>query len=380
MAVSMIAFLSVAGLTTGEPNEPGEEELEPYVPLQFIAEGGWLPAPGESSTARVSDLEESLFATYSFDDRGAAYSLEFYYRPLYSRLRVRVLVDNRELHGIFNRFYGFNARGRSMLSVTRSKDGSPAVYLNPGILVLKDSDINMDAIYDAMEDFLSRSNVPRNYVSVYITPPPGLLRRTCQARIMGLKVLDYLISEDGQVEPLTIESLCAAYNREGIKAKNADDYKGIAWSIIASAHESTSRDKIVLISSVNEIPGDASGELDPRKEAEVREPQIRRNADAHADYWTCSTYARFHGVVARYTFGFHDGRLQSAEGLVLGEGIGDASYLGAELQRASGGSASLPVRSSSARPHRLPFGVVSAGIGALLLLCAFLIHRRRGIG
>jgi hypothetical protein len=142
---------------------------------------------------------------------------------------------------------------------------------------------------------------------------------------MGDPVIDHLISEDGQVEPLTFDSLRMAYNKEGIKAKNADDYGEIAWSLIVAEHESASRGEIVLISSVNDIPGHSLHELDPAKEAEVKEPQLRSEADTRTNYWSCYTYEEFHGIVARCTFGFREGQLQSAEKLVLGDRIGNAS-------------------------------------------------------
>ena len=373
----LIVLFLVTGLAAGGPNEPGKERKKQYAPVEFIDDGGWLPTPGASSAGR-SALEESLFATYSFSDKGTVYNIEFYYRALYSTLRVRVLVGNRELHGLFNRFYGFPSGGRSMFFVTRDDDGSPMISMNFGQLVLKESAIDMDAIYDALDGFLSKSDVSRAYASVYMDPPPRLLGKTCRARIMGDPVVDYLISEDGHVEPLTLESLRVAYNKEGVKAKNADDYKEIAWSLIVAEHKSASRYEIALISSVNDIPGYSSHKLDLEKEAEVKAPEVRFEAETHIDYWTCHTYSQYHGVVARYTFGFHEGQLQSAERLVLGEGIGNASYLGDELPHASRGSGSIPAPGNDARPRRSPFetfGAVFAGVGVLLLLCAFLVRR-----
>ncbi len=374
--MGIIALLSATSLAAGEPNELRKER---YVPVEFVDRGGWLPAPSESSPTGLSDREEWLFATYSFSDIGTVYDLEFYYRRLYSRLRVRVLADNRELRGLFNRFYGFDAGGRNLLMATREDDGSPVISLNSGRLVLRESAIDTDATYDALEAFLDKNDVPRNYASVYMHAPPGLLDRTCQARIMPLRACDYLISEDGQVEQLTLESLLAAYNREGVKAMSPDDYNEIAWSMILTEHKATSRWKIILISSVYDIPGYASGELDPGKEAEVEAPQLRSNASTPTDYWSCYTYRPFHGVVARYTFGFRQGQLQSAERLVLGEGIGDAHYLAGELARTWRTSGPVSGVGSDARPRRQPFatfwGRVSTGVGAILLLCVLLICR-----
>ncbi|MBN1507521.1 MAG: hypothetical protein JW955_11785 [Sedimentisphaerales bacterium] len=375
----IMALLVSAGLAAGEPNEPSEERTRSYAPVELTKDGGWLPAPDESPAGQ-SPLEESLFAAYSFHDVGTVYNIEFYYRRLYSRLRVRVLVDNRELHGLFNRFYAFPSGGRCMLSVGTDRDGNPTVSTNFTQLVLKESAINTDAIYGALERFLSRSDVSRACPCNRVDPPPGLLGRTCRVRIMGDPVIDYLISEDGQVEPLTLESLRVAYNKEAIRAKNADDYKRIAWSVIVAEHESSSRNEIVPISSVNDIPDYTMHPLDRANESEIQAPQLRSDAGTGIDYWTCCTYAQFHGVVARCTFGFREGRLQSAERLVLADGIGNAYYLGGELRRASQNSGPASAIGGDARPRRLlsdTVGLVSAGAGALLLLCALLIRRHR---
>jgi hypothetical protein len=374
-ATGIIALLSVASLAAGAPNELSKQR---FVPVELINRAGWLPAPSESAATGLSDHEEWPFATCSFSDIGTVYNLEFYYRRLYSRLRVRVLAGDRELHGLLNRFYGFEASGRNLLCITTTDDGSAAISLNSGRLVIRESAIDTDAIYDALETFLNKNEVSRNYAKVYMHAPPGLLERTCQARIMPLGARDYLLSEDGQVEQLTLESLLAAYNSEGVKAMSPGDYDEIAWSMIVTEHKATSRWKIILISSAYDIPGYSQGELDSAREAEISVPQVRSDPNARTDYWTCYTYRPFHGVVARYTFGFREGQLQSAERLVLSEGIGNASYLAGELPHTSRASGPVSGVGSAARPRRQPFATlaaVSTGVAAILLLCALFTRR-----
>jgi hypothetical protein len=367
---ALIALLSVAGFVTGEPNEPGEERMQSYGLIQGADDGGWLPAPNERSP-RQPLPQEWLFAVHSFGNAGTVYNLELYYRPLYSTLRIRVLANGRELHGLLNRFYGFPSEGRCMLLVDRDPDGSPTISTNFTQLVLKESAIDTDAIYGAIESFLSKSGASQGSPCSSVDPPPGLLRKTCRVRMMGDPVVDYLVGEDGMVEPSTFDSLRRAYNKEGIKAKTPDDYKEIAWSLIVAEHESTSRDEIVLVSHVSEIPDYSPHSLDPETEAEVKAPQVRSEDETHTDYWTCYTYEQFHGVVARCTFGFREGQLDSAEKFVLGDGIGNASYLGGELPQVPG---------NATRPRRSPFGtfgLMSVTVGSLLLFCAFLVQRAR---
>jgi hypothetical protein len=153
-------ILLVTSIVAGGPNEPGKGRTQPHAPVRLTEKDGWLPGPDEICTGQ-SPLDECLFATYSFSNVGTTYDIEFYYRHLYSRLRVRVLAGGRELHGLLNRFYGFPAEGRCMLSVERDLHGNPTICTNFTQLVLKESTIDTDAIYDALESFLGKSGMSR---------------------------------------------------------------------------------------------------------------------------------------------------------------------------------------------------------------------------
>ena len=297
--------------------------------LAIIDRGGWLRAPGRSSGP---SNREALFATYSFNDRGTVYSIEFYYRPLYNRIRARVLVGNRELHGLFNRFYGIDPTEDHGMLIYRRPDGCPLVDVSNDLrLVVKESDVNTDAIFDALEAFLGKVGPPKDGPMMYMyQEPTGLLRQTCWIHVWGARGGNYLFHADGHAEPFTLENLRRAYWQEGIQARNPADYERIGLSILTVEDEVTGHGGITTIASTEEIRQYQSHPLDTTRQSEIKAPWASESDDGQTDFWNCYTYQDYHGIVARYTFGFREGRLASLEKTILGEGIGRAVYLDGE--------------------------------------------------
>jgi hypothetical protein len=318
---AIIVLFSITSLSQSEPNESPITRRPIFTASRYTAIGAWMPAPGitsfltEQNEASIS--EEALFATYSFSHAGTTYNLEFYYRELYSRLRVRVLVGDRELKGLFSRFYTVDRTRQLMLSIHGWADGNPAVGFNFGGFLITESSLNTDAIYDAVEAFVGRSFPQTRNPWIRIERPPGLLRKTCEARVSG----HYLVNEEGQVVPFTLENLLIAYCREGIKAERPEDFDRIGRSLV-KAHSKALGVGINVISDINEIPRYSSKLLDSEKATEIRPPWSYRDSDSQTEYWACYTFERYGMgplILACYKFGFEDGLVSSGERIILGE-------------------------------------------------------------
>jgi hypothetical protein len=335
LSASLIAVFSLAGIAYGQPNQATASKGPRYSP-PTIDHGGLLPAPGVASAASRSPNREALFATYSFIDSGTPYNIEFYYRPLYCRIRARVLVGDRELHGLFNRFYGADPKRNHAVSVVKRRDGCPVVDIESlDALVIKESDVSTDAIYDALEAFLNQTSPQQRGPIMYMDhQPTGLLSKACWIRVFGARGGDYLFHDDGRAAPFTLENLRLAYWQEGIKAQNPVDYERVGRSIITVEQQVTGHGRTLVIASTDEIPEYRSHPLDATKKSEIKAPWLSKSADGQTDFWNWYTYQEYHGVVARYAFGFHEGRLASLEKTILGEGIGRAVYLGGEKRPA----------------------------------------------
>jgi len=391
--------LMLAGVVTlclnvgvqGEPSEPADPPKRAYVPTVFFDHGAKFPPLRRPATDAEPDSpslsEEVLFGTHSFRERGIVYNIEFYYRKLYERMRVRVLVGQQELHGLFNRLYGIKPDREITFWVSRSEGESIELTFNFAIVKLNEFPIDTDAIYDAAEAFLSRSPEPDPSPSIRLWQPPGLLKKTCWVRISARSCGgNYLINERGQVDRFTMENLRVAYNREQIKAQSLADYERIGRSLIAAENDLISQCKIIVISRVEDIPGYQLHPLDAQSEAQVKPAWLHTDADTQRDHWTCFTYRAHRGVVARYTFGFQNGDLHSAEKTILAEGIGKAYYIHGERLDTPDRPATTPAVDNhpQTRESRQTWllGMLSAGLitaGALLLLVAYVIRRRTGL-
>ena len=160
-----------------------------------------MPAPRPLSG---TPNREALFATYSFNDHGTVYNIEFYYRPLYHRIRARVLVGDRELHGLFNRFYGVDpTQDHGMLTIRRPETGRPLVGFTDLGLVVKESDVSTEAIYDALEAFLNRTRLwDARSDHLHVSRTDGVVGKTCWYCVLGLRGGDYLFHADGMSGPI----------------------------------------------------------------------------------------------------------------------------------------------------------------------------------
>jgi len=284
--IAIIMLISSVGLTQSEPNESHIPERQLFERPVFLDFGVWLHIPvvdpnlssvlTEPNESSVS--EEALFATYSFSDAGTTYNVELYYRELYHRLRARVLVGDRELRGLFNRFYDIDPR-LSMIWVVRGKEGSLALSFNFGGFSLKESSLNTDAIYDALENFIAKSSPQTRKSGIMVYRPPGMLERTCKAwALRGC----YLINEEGQVEPFTLENLLIAYCREGIRVGKPDDFERIGRSIVKPYSEVLGV-RSNIISDVNEIRKYSSNLPSSENEHKVRPPWFYRDSQSQTD-------------------------------------------------------------------------------------------------
>ena len=324
--IVIVLISSMCQLSSGTNESSGRSRR--YL-SSFIDHGIKLPKPelgpalGGPNGASVG--EEALFATHSFNESGTTYNVELYYRQPSWRIRAKVLIGDRELRGLLNRFYREELNHQMSIFVTR-EDGIPDMTFSFGFLLLKELSVNTDAVYDATEEFV-RKNLPewRN-LRISVDPPPGLLKRTCIASLKDF----YLVNDAGQVDPFTLENLRVAYNREGIKAENPSDLERIGRSLIKADRRHRVRLEAVLISDVNEIPGYDRSPLDPANEEKITAPRFF--SDGRTTYWRCYTYKRFAGVVSQYTFGASEGQLTVAEPLILGRKIGNAEFaLGAPM-------------------------------------------------
>jgi len=348
----IVVIVLISGISQ-VPTEANESSRRSRSYLSsFIDHWVELPNPSLSSVLgepnESSINEEALFATHSFSDAGITYNVELYYRELDSRIRIRALVGDRELRGLFNRFYQPYPNRQMWIFVTR-EDSSPEMSFSFGYLSLKESSVNTDAVYDAIEAFARQAFPQVDNSRISVDRPPGLLKKTCIALLDNI----YLVNEEGQADPFTLENLRVAYNREGIKVENLSDLERIGRSLIQaeegeknepSNYETVNYDT-VLISDVNEIPGYSRRPLDPVDERKITGP--RSFSKGQTNYWSCYTYKRIGGIVSQYTFGFAGGQLSVADKLILGQRIGSAVFQGPSATVRRQGSTPRSMNSSS---------------------------------
>lgn len=318
---SMIIILLISGtsLAQSKPNESSSPTRRFNTWTPFIDYGVHIPAPGLSSYAADPNSsvnsEEALYATYSFSNEGTIYNVEFYYRALYNRVRVRVLVEDRELHGLYNRFYHIDPVRSDSVFVTRRQEGIHMNCLNSGGLFLTESSLDTDVMYDAIETYIHK-NIPENLnPRIVLYPPPGLLKKTCVAGSSEL----YLIDENGLVAPLTIENLQKAYFREKIVAQSSEDYERIGLSMIKTENWSFHGD-IKVISDTNEIYKNWPEILESENYDDIKPPWLYRDNSTKTDYWNCYIHKRQAMLIkitpVRYRFGFQNGQIISAEKII----------------------------------------------------------------
>ena len=289
-----------------------------FTPSTYVDIGAWLPAPNLNSVVEdsnaISDSEDILFATHSFSHAGTTYNIEFYYRKLFSRLRARVLVGDRELHGLLNRFYNVDMKNRTMLSVYGRDAGKPEFRFNFGRFTLVESDIDTDAIYDALETFAEESGLS-TWIRLY--EPPGMLKKTCRASLGR----QYLVNEQGQIGRLTLENLLIAYCQEEITAVHPEDFDRIGRSLV-EVHGNSMGLINTIVSDVNDVRRYSRRLLESVDAGEIRPPAHFSDDENHTDHWNCYACARYKmgpAVFISYKFGFRDGLLYSGERTILGE-------------------------------------------------------------
>jgi hypothetical protein len=321
LLAAIILLCSITSLGQSGPNESPIDRRPMFTSSKYIDASVWFPAPGITSFLtepnESSISEEALFATYSFSSAGTTYNVELYYRELYRRIRAEVLVGDKVLNGLFNRFYDVDPTHIFRLSVYRGDDGNPELRFNVGRFSITESSLNTSAIYDAVEVFVGRSSPQARNPRIHVERPPGFLKKTCRVWALG----DYLVNEEGQVGPFTLENLLIAYCREGIKAEKPGDFERVGRSLV-QANGKALGVRITFITDANEIPGYSSKLLDLENATEIRPPWSYRDSESQTDYWACYTFERYKmgpGFITSYKFGFQNGLLSSGERIVLGE-------------------------------------------------------------
>lgn len=377
LSIAIFLLISSISLAQNEPDESVVTRRPIFTKNSSLDIGGWLFPPGISSVLtepnELSIGEEAMFATYSFNHDGATYNIEFYYRELYRRLRVRVLVGDRELRGLFNRFYDIEPRSRYMLSV-RGTGGYPSLSLNFGSLPILESSLNTDAIYDALEAFVAKSSPQARNPMIRIERPPGLLTKTCTAWALE----KHLVNEEGEIVQFNLQNIIDAYNWEGIKAQRPEDYERISTSLIKTLGYGM---RIDIIKDVNEVPGYASNLLNSINKYKIRPPRFYRDNESKTDYWTCYILERYKMgplILALYKFGFQNGLASSGERIILGQD-NTGAYMGYSRSRNLGVQEQGVSRKNKDKPKpffplavlRITFMVV----GAFVLVLAYIVHR-----
>jgi hypothetical protein len=301
-----------------------------YRPRVYRDRGGELPAPGTdgllNDPQESSYNEEAMFATYSFNDANETYNIEFYYRPRYNRIRARVLIGEREVKGLFNCFYKkINSKGLNTFSVAKTQEGIVVDWMNDSWLIIKESELNTDVIYETLEEFTARIFPQVQNPGFYLFRQCGMLSKTFLCRIISNSRYEYyLVDGNGNINEYTLENIRIAYNREGINAETSEDFLKIGRSIIQADNMTTSGE-IILLSSVGDIPGYRWFPLKKEKREEIRSPWSYLEKDSI--HWFFYTYKQFGGIVSRYTVGFQQGQLSLINKTVLGKDIGDARPL-----------------------------------------------------
>lgn len=318
----LVTLISSISHSQSEPNEALSRRRPVFTPSTSVDTPVWLSSPGLAAVLTEPNEppvnQEALFATHSFSNRGTTYNVEFYYREFYHRLRARVFVEDRELWGLFNRFYDVDPNHRYMVSVHARDEGKPEVGFNFGFLSLKESFLDTDAIYDAVETFAGKALPGTQIPWIRVYPPPGMLKKTCSVLVEHFHLL---VNEKGQIGPFTLENLLIAYCQEEIKAEEREDFERIGRSLVKTHGESMGLINTV-IADVNEVGRYGPRLLDPVNAAEIRPPSFHRDGDSQTDYWTCYARARYKmgpAILTRYKFGFQNGLLHSGERAVLAE-------------------------------------------------------------
>jgi putative glutamine amidotransferase len=363
------------------PEMTNDKQVQHKVFKSLVKRARRLHARRESGDSSRSELDglpragEKLRSRRSLIARDKTrYDIEFYYHRGRGRIRAVVRVGDRVLNGLFNRFYSI-APDREFSLTIRWEHDSAVIYVNSVRMSLRESTIDTDAIYDAMEAMLGKRP------NIVVHPPHGgVLKRTFKAQAFTRSgAQDYLVNERGDIDPFSLDSLCIAYRRERIRAQNPQQMKGIGISLIM-AESNAGRFSAEIISGVDDISGyGIISRLDSDTEQEITEPRFHKHEVKKIAYWTFHTHSVWGGIVARYTFGFLDGWVVSAEKVVLGQGIGP-DYRHDYLDKYATGARRTRLPDTSGQdPLRLipAFRVVFLGFGLSLLLIAHLLRNRR---
>ena len=386
LPILLVTLISSISPSQSDPNEASARKRQAFEPHSTIDHGISLTGPGVGSVLSEDDesdiSEEALFATLSFNDMSTTYNVELYYRGRDRRIRVRVLVGNQELQGLFNRFYDVDPIQKYQVFVVRDDNDNPLMYLHFGKLTVSQLPLDTGAMYDALEAFAAKSFPERHSPRIWIGRRPGLLKKTYEAYAEK----KCLVNEEGQVEPFTLENLLSAYRREGIRAEVPDDIERISRDLVLAYGEGLGVSPIFL-SDVNALRKYSSSLVDSQEAANIAAPTSSRDQRSQTDFWTCYTFERFimgPGFLVCYTVGFQNGLLRSAERTVLGEDKAGAYGGYPELRglrtqekavvHSNKNSTPEPTyaRPSKTRPAMLRIVFVSAGV--FLLVLAFVVR------
>jgi hypothetical protein len=182
------------------------------------------------------------------------------------------------------------------------------------------------AATEAMEDFLlsETGTSPGDYEIRFEQTGPlaDTYIASVQRKDCSLCVARYLIAPSGEIMPLSLDQLIQAYRREGISVSTHGGMEDIAIGLI----ELNDNRGVVVVSSLNDIPGYDSHPLDGDLEEVIRAPWTHEDEQG-ATYWVAYTYTQNNGLVRRYRVAFRGGRIANpTEVWVLGRDIGAAFY------------------------------------------------------
>ena len=132
----------------------------------------------------------------------------------------------------------------------------------------------------------------------------------------------YLVRRDGTVDPVTLESVVAAYLTEYVSSRTESERESIVKSLIQIDKGGR------IISSLSDIPEYEKSPLDIDLVDTVREPRTHVDKEGTA-LWILYTYQQNGGRVYRYKVRFFNGKELGypVDKLELGSNIGDATYL-----------------------------------------------------
>jgi len=254
---------------------------------------------------------------------------------IHSRWRVEVLEGGRHLDGLHNRFGALARPEGLVVTVFRDAKGRETLQFRQGGIVeidLTEKGPSTAIMYDALEKMVRQSFKPPADFEINLGRPAGLLKRSYLASVDrvrqgGKRIFHgwgprYLVTLEGEITSLSLESSVVAYCAEGIKASNDDDRQKIARSLIELDNPGA-----VLIKSPDDIPGYKKRPLDRDLEGAVRSPWTYTDRRGTL-YWITYTYTQLGGRVDRYKFRFYKGIHLSnpVEKVGLGHAIGDVQY------------------------------------------------------